>query len=126
VRVVVAPLRDFGPGERGFSWMPALLWRFDKDWKGVWREVPWVRERPSDYVRGHFRATTEPAQAAASTRIAPRSSTWWAWRCSCTRATTPTSTATAAPALLEAVDAEACEAITQSTATTFYRLEAIA
>jgi predicted TIM-barrel fold metal-dependent hydrolase len=29
-------------------------------------------------------------------------------------------------ALLEAVDAEACEAITQSTATTFYRLEAIA
>jgi predicted TIM-barrel fold metal-dependent hydrolase len=48
--------------ECGFSWLPSLLWRFDKDWKGVWREVPWVREKPSSYVRRHFRATTEPAQ----------------------------------------------------------------
>jgi hypothetical protein len=38
-----------------------LLWRFDKDWKGVWREVPWVKEPPSEYVRRHFRATTAPA-----------------------------------------------------------------
>jgi uncharacterized protein len=48
--------------ECGFSWVPALLWRFDKDWKAVWREVPWVKERPSEYVRRHFRATTAPAQ----------------------------------------------------------------
>jgi len=47
--------------ECGFSWLPALLWRFDKDWKAVWREVPWVRDRPSQYVYRHFRATTEPA-----------------------------------------------------------------
>ena len=46
--------------ECGFAWLPALLWRFDKDWKGVWREVPWVKERPSEYVRRHFRATTAP------------------------------------------------------------------
>ena len=26
--------------ECGFAWLPPLLWRFDKDWKGVWREVP--------------------------------------------------------------------------------------
>jgi predicted TIM-barrel fold metal-dependent hydrolase len=47
--------------ECGFSWLPSLLWRFDKDWKGVWREVPWVREKPSAYVRRHIKATIEPA-----------------------------------------------------------------
>lgn len=47
--------------ECGFSWLPALLWRLDKDWRGVWREVPWVKERPSEYVYRHFRISTEPA-----------------------------------------------------------------
>lgn len=51
--------------ECGFSWLPPLLWRFDKDWKAVWREVPWVKDRPSEYVRRHFRATTAPAQLPA-------------------------------------------------------------
>jgi uncharacterized protein len=48
--------------ECGLGWLPSLLWRFDKDWKGVWREVPWVKERPSQYVRRHIRLTTAPAQ----------------------------------------------------------------
>jgi uncharacterized protein len=52
--------------ECGFAWLPSLLWRFDKDWKGVWREVPWVKERPSSYVRRHFRATTAPAHLPAN------------------------------------------------------------
>ena len=47
--------------ECGFAWLTPLLWRFDKDWKGVWREVPWVKRRPSEYVREHFRFTTAPA-----------------------------------------------------------------
>ena len=47
--------------ECGFSWLAPLLWRFDKDWKGVWREVPWVKRRPSEYVREHYRLTTAPA-----------------------------------------------------------------
>ncbi|MET0133482.1 MAG: amidohydrolase family protein, partial [Kibdelosporangium sp.] len=34
--------------ECGFSWLPTLLWRFDKDWKGVWREVPWLDTKPSE------------------------------------------------------------------------------
>ncbi len=46
--------------ECGFAWLAPLLWRFDKDWKGVWREVPWVKHRPSEYVREHFRFTTAP------------------------------------------------------------------
>jgi predicted TIM-barrel fold metal-dependent hydrolase len=48
--------------ECGFTWLPPQLWRFDKDWKGVWREVPWVKEPPSTYVREHMRFSTEPAQ----------------------------------------------------------------
>jgi predicted TIM-barrel fold metal-dependent hydrolase len=48
--------------ECGFSWLPFLLWRFDKDWKAIWREVPWLKARPSEYVYRHVRATTEPAQ----------------------------------------------------------------
>lgn len=51
--------------ECGFSWLPPMLWRFDKDWKAVWREVPWVKDRPSEYVKRHLRATTAPAQLPA-------------------------------------------------------------
>jgi predicted TIM-barrel fold metal-dependent hydrolase len=51
--------------ECGFSWVAPMLWRFDKDWKAVWREVPWLTARPSDYVHRHFRATTAPAQLPA-------------------------------------------------------------
>jgi uncharacterized protein len=47
--------------ECGFTWLPFLLWRFDKDWKGVWREVPWVKERPSSYVLRSMRFATAPA-----------------------------------------------------------------
>lgn len=47
--------------ECGFAWLPPLLWRFDKDWKGLFVEVPWVREKPSTYLRRHFRFTTAPA-----------------------------------------------------------------
>jgi len=47
--------------ECGFAWLAPLLWRFDKDWKGVWREVPWLKRRPSEYVVEHFRLTTAPA-----------------------------------------------------------------
>jgi predicted TIM-barrel fold metal-dependent hydrolase len=48
--------------ECGFTWLPFMLWRFDKDWKGVWREVPWVKERPSNYVLRSMRFATAPAQ----------------------------------------------------------------
>jgi uncharacterized protein len=65
---VFASFPDLGVvfAECGFTWLPSLLWRFDKDWKGVWREVPWVRDRPSTVVRRHVRLTTAPAHLPPS------------------------------------------------------------
>jgi predicted TIM-barrel fold metal-dependent hydrolase len=49
--------------ESGFVWMPAWMWRMDKEWKGLRRDTPWVNRRPSDYVREHIRMTLQPMEA---------------------------------------------------------------
>jgi uncharacterized protein len=46
--------------ESGFAWLPAFLWRFDKGWRGLRREVPWTRQAPSAYVREHVRIALQP------------------------------------------------------------------
>jgi uncharacterized protein len=46
--------------ESGFAWLPAFLWRFDKGWRGLRREVPWTRQAPSAYVRDHVRVALQP------------------------------------------------------------------
>lgn len=46
--------------EGGFAWLPPLMWRFDKDWKGLRREVPWVSRPPSEILRDHVRMTIQP------------------------------------------------------------------
>ncbi len=49
--------------ESGFVWMPAWMWRMDKEWKGLRRDTPWVVRPPSDYVREHIRMTLQPMDA---------------------------------------------------------------
>ncbi len=49
--------------ESGFTWLPAFMWRFDKEWHNLRRLVPWVKQAPSEYIRQHVRATVQPLNA---------------------------------------------------------------
>ncbi len=49
--------------ESGCTWLPSFMWRLDKEWKGLRREVPWVRRHPSEYMREHVRLTLQPFDA---------------------------------------------------------------
>ncbi|MGI8915027.1 MAG: amidohydrolase family protein [Chloroflexota bacterium] len=46
--------------EGGFTWLPAFMWRFDKEWKNLRRLVPWVRAAPSEYLKQHMKLTIQP------------------------------------------------------------------
>ena len=53
----------------GVTWLPSLMWRLDKEWKGLRREIPWVKELPSDYMRRHLRFTLNPLDAPPEPRF---------------------------------------------------------
>ena len=46
--------------ESGFTWLPTLLWRINKTWRGVRAEVPWLDRPPADIIREHVRFTLQP------------------------------------------------------------------
>ena len=49
--------------ESGVTWLPAFAWKFNKTWRGVRTEVPWVAKPPFDVIREHVRLTIQPADA---------------------------------------------------------------
>jgi hypothetical protein len=51
--------------ESGVSWLPGMMWRVSKDWRGVRTEVPWIKKMPAEIVRDHFRLTIQPFDAPA-------------------------------------------------------------
>jgi predicted TIM-barrel fold metal-dependent hydrolase len=52
--------------EGGFTWLPSLMWRLDKEWRGLRREIPWNKQLPSEYMRQHLRLTIQPIDAPPS------------------------------------------------------------
>jgi uncharacterized protein len=50
--------------EGGFTWLPHLLWRMDREYKSVRQEVPWVKKLPSHHIvsDGRLRLSTQPTE----------------------------------------------------------------
>jgi uncharacterized protein len=65
----VCPDLRFVLSESGWTWLPALMWRLDWEWRAGHREVPWLQAAPSEYVRKHFFVTTQPVDAGTDSQV---------------------------------------------------------
>ena len=54
--------------ESGYTWLPGFIWRFNKTWRGVRSEVPWVKRPPAEIIREHIRCTIQPTDAPPTAR----------------------------------------------------------
>lgn len=51
--------------EFGFLWVLPLVWRMDRAWRHLRREVPWVTKSPLEYVQERCRFSTQPMDEPA-------------------------------------------------------------
>ena len=80
----------------GFTWLPTLLWRASKSWRGMRAETPWIDRLPADIVRDHVRLTLQPIDAPADpATLSPPWSISAPIACFCSPPTTRTGISTA-------------------------------
>lgn len=50
--------------EGGWTWLPHVLWRMDREYKSLRQEIPWVKKLPSSYFRDDHRMlfATQPTE----------------------------------------------------------------
>jgi len=49
--------------EFGVSWLPHFVWKLDESYDLLRLESPWVKRRPSEYIRDNVRFSTQPVEA---------------------------------------------------------------
>ena len=55
--------------EAGFGFMPTLLWRANKTWRGVRTEVPWIDRDPSAILRESVHLTLQPVDTSSDPKV---------------------------------------------------------
>ena len=48
--------------EGGFSWLPHVMWRMDREFRQGRVEVPWIKKLPSQHCRERLRLATQPTE----------------------------------------------------------------
>jgi uncharacterized protein len=48
--------------EGGWTWLPHLMWRMDREYKALRQEVPWLKQLPSRHVMERIRVSTQPTE----------------------------------------------------------------
>ena len=58
--------------ESGVTWLPSLMWRFGKDWRGTRGEIPWLNKLPAEMIRDNVRLTLQPFDGPPDARDVER------------------------------------------------------
>ena len=53
----------------GFTWLPSLMSRMDRQYAEFRHETPWVRRKPSEHLREHVRLATQPMEAISAKHL---------------------------------------------------------
>jgi uncharacterized protein len=64
------PALRFSFLEGGFTWLPSLMWRLDKEWKGLRRDIPWVMQPPSQTIRERVCFSARPVDVGPPEQLA--------------------------------------------------------
>ena len=48
--------------EGGFSWLPHVMWRLDREYRQGRIEVPWIKKLPSAHIRERLKLSTQPTE----------------------------------------------------------------